>query len=381
MVDVAIVGIGIHPFGRFDGVSGQDMGLFAARQALKDAGVEWQDIQFAFGGSQDAGEADTLVSRLGLTGIPFVNVANGCATAGSALALAANAIDTGQYDLGLVVGFDKHPRGAFAPDPSVLGLGQWYGDIGLMLTTQFFAMKIKRYMHDHDISLSTLAKVAVKAYANGARNPNAWRRTPRTEAEVLGARMLNYPLTQYMLCSPNEGGAAVVVCRADHAHRYSPRPVYLRGVGLRTRRFGSFEVMAPWLPIEQADAPTVDAAKACFEAAGIGPEEVDVAQIQDGEVGAEIMHMAENGLCKDGEQEALIQAGETQIGGRLPINTDGGLLANGEPIGASGLRQVYETVLQLRGLAGERQVPGEPKVGYTQVYGAPGTGATTLLTT
>jgi acetyl-CoA acetyltransferase len=139
--------------------------------------------------------------------------------------------------------------------------------------------------------------------------------------------------------------------------------------------------MAPWLPIEQGDAPTVDAAKACFEAAGIGPEEVDVAQLQDGEVGAEIMHMAENGLCKDGEQEALIQAGETQIGGRMPINTDGGLLANGEPIGASGLRQVYETVLQLRGQAGERQVPGNPRVGYTQVYGAPGTGATTLLTT
>jgi acetyl-CoA acetyltransferase len=380
-MDVAIVGIGIHPFGRFDGVSGQDMGLFAARQALKDAGVEWQAVQFAFGGSQDGGNADTLVSRLGLTGIPFINVHNGCATAGSALTLAANAIDTGQYELGLVVGFDKHPRGAFAPDPAILGLEQWYGEIGLMLTTQFFAMKIRRYMHDHDISQSTLAKVAVKAFANGALNPNAWRRTPRTEQDVLESRMLNYPLTQYMLCSPNEGAAALVVCRADQAHRYTDHPVYLRGVGLRTRRFGSFEVMAPWLPIEQADAPTVDAAKACFEVAGIDPAEVDVAQLQDGEVGAEIMHMAENGLCKDGEQEALIQAGETQIGGRMPINTDGGLLANGEPIGASGLRQVYETVLQLRGQAGERQVPGSPKVGYTQVYGAPGVGATTLLTT
>ncbi|MGN6474832.1 MAG: thiolase C-terminal domain-containing protein, partial [Mycobacteriales bacterium] len=147
-----------------------------------------------------------------------------------------------------------------------------------------------------------------------------------------------------------------------------------------TRRFGAFEVMAPGLPNEQADTPTVDAAKACVDAAGLRPEDVDVAQIQDGEVGAEIMHMAENGLCKDGEQEALIQAGETQIGGRMPINTDGGLLANGEPIGASGLRQVYETVLQLRGQAGDRQAPGNPKVGYTQVYGAPGTGATTLLT-
>ena len=108
---------------------------------------------------------------------------------------------------------------------------------------------------------------------------------------------------------------------------------------------------------------------------------MQVAQIQDSESGAEIMHMAENGFCADGEQEALIQAGETEIGGRLPINTDGGLIANGEPIGASGLRQIYEVCLQLRGDAGARQVPGSPRVGFTQVYGAPGVGCCTLLTT
>jgi acetyl-CoA C-acetyltransferase len=139
--------------------------------------------------------------------------------------------------------------------------------------------------------------------------------------------------------------------------------------------------MAPWLPIERTDAPTVDAAKACFEMAGVGPSDVQVAQVQDSEAGAEVMHMAENGFCEHGEQEAMIRAGDTEIGGRLPINTDGGLIANGEPIGASGLRQIYEVVLQLRGDAGERQVPGDPRVGYTQVYGAPGVGACTLLTT
>jgi acetyl-CoA acetyltransferase len=156
--------------------------------------------------------------------------------------------------------------------------------------------------------------------------------------------------------------------------------VFVQGVSLRTRRFGSFEVMSPWLPLQRSPAPTVDASKACFEMAGIGPEDVDVAQIQDSESGAEVMHMAENGFCEDGEQEAMIQGGETEIGGRLPINTDGGLIANGEPIGASGLRQIHEIVLQLRGDAGERQVPGEPRVGYTQVYGAPGVGACTILT-
>jgi acetyl-CoA acetyltransferase len=385
-MNTAIVGIGIHPFGRHDGVSAMDMGVYAARQALRDAGMEWGDLQFAVGGSMmgmqgTEASPDTMVGRLGLSGVPFINVMNGCATAGSALAVACNAIQAGMYDNALVVGFDKHPRGAFDPDPSILGLGKWYGDVGLMLTTQFFAMKINRYMHDYGISEDTLAKVAAKNFRNGSLNPNAWRQKPISEDEIRQSRMLNYPLTQYMFCSPDEGAAAVVVCRADQASEYTDRPVRVRAVSVKTRRFGSFEVMAPWLPVERTDSPTVDAARACFERAGIGPDEVQVAQIQDSESGAEIMHMAENGFCADGEQEAMIQAGETEIGGRLPINTDGGLIANGEPIGASGLRQIHEICLQLRGDAGQRQVPNAPRVGYTQVYGAPGVGCCTLLTT
>jgi acetyl-CoA acetyltransferase len=113
--------------------------------------------------------------------------------------------------------------------------------------------------------------------------------------------------------------------------------------------------------------------------AGVGPEDVDVAQLQDTESGAEIMHMAENGFCRDADQEALLREGATEIGGRLPINTDGGCLANGEPIGASGLRQVHELCLQLRGDAGARQVPGTPRIGYSHVYGAPGVSAVTIL--
>jgi acetyl-CoA C-acetyltransferase len=123
----------------------------------------------------------------------------------------------------------------------------------------------------------------------------------------------------------------------------------------------------------------VDASRAVYEQAGIGPQDVQVAQLQDSEAGAEIMHLADNGFCADGEQERLIAEGATEIGGRLPVNTDGGLLANGEPIGASGMRQIHEIVLQLRGDAGPRQVPGDPRVGYTQVHGAPGIGACTVL--
>ena len=130
---------------------------------------------------------------------------------------------------------------------------------------------------------------------------------------------------------------------------------------------------------DAAPSPTVQASRAAFEMAGIGPEDIDVAQIQDTEVGHELMHMAENGFCADGEQEALIRDGATEINGKLPINTDGGLLANGEPVGASGLRQVYEVCLQLRGQAGQRQVPNSPKVGYTHVYGFPGVSCVTVL--
>jgi acetyl-CoA acetyltransferase len=378
-MDVAIVGIGMHPFGRHDGVSGRMQAVHAAHRALEDAGIGWEQVQFAFGGSSDAGNADTLVSDLGLTGLPFINVENGCATGGSALTMADTTIRAGAYDLGVAVGFDKHPRGAFNADPEEWGIGAWYGETGLMLTTQFFAMKIRRYMHEFGISSSTLATVAAKAYRNGSLNPNAWRRTPLSEEDIAGSPMISDPLTQYMFCSPGEGAVALVLCRADRAREYTDRPVYLRAVTLRSRRFGSFEVFSPWLAVDRADSPTVDASRAAFEAAGIGPEDIDVAQIQDTESGAEIMHMAENGLCKHGEQESLLAAGATEIGGTLPINTDGGCIANGEPIGASGLRQVFETVLQLRGDAGPRQVPGRPRTGFTHVYGAPGISACTVI--
>ncbi|HEX9684128.1 MAG TPA: thiolase family protein [Acidimicrobiales bacterium] len=379
MSGVAIIGIGMHAFGRTEGMSGMDQGVVAARRALADAGLRWSDIEFAVGGSMQGPQPDSMVSRLGLTGLPFTNVVNGCATGGTALATAANAIESGRADVAITIGFDKHERGAFRISSDSKG-PDWYGGSGLALTTQFFGMKITRYMHQYGISQSTLAKVAEKAFRNGSLNPMAWRRKPLSEQEVLDSAMLSWPLTQYMFCSPGEGGVALILCDAKKATQYTEHPVYLRASVMRTRRYGSFEVLAPSLALEHNDGPTADASRDAYEAAGIGPSDVDVAQLQDTESGAEVMHMAENGFCEHGEQEAMIQAGDTEIGGRLPINTDGGCLANGEPIGASGLRQVCESVLQLRGDAGERQVPGHPQVAYTHVYGAPGISAVTVLT-
>jgi acetyl-CoA acetyltransferase len=378
--DVAIVGVGMHPFGRHQGVTGLQMAAVAARRALADAGVRWDEVDFAAGGSDAGGNADTSVSSLGLTGLPFINVKNGCATGGSALTTAHAMLVSGQAEVALVVGFDKHPPGAFNPLPEEWGIGSWYGETGLMLTTQFFAMKIQRYMAEHAITASTLAKVASKAFANGSRNPNAWRRKPLSDDEVLASKMVNHPLTQYMFCSPGEGAVALVLARGRRIGELARMPVYLRSVAFRTRRFGSFEVFSPSVAIDSAPSATAEAAAAAFEQAGIAPGDVDVAQVQDTESGAEVMHMAETGLCEHGEQEDLVQSGATRLEGRLPINTDGGCLANGEPIGASGLRQVHEIVLQLRGDAGDRQIPGRRRVGFTQVYGAPGVSACAVLT-
>ncbi len=379
MHDVAIVGVGIHPFGRFPGKSAITMGAEAIRSACADAGVTWADIQYAVGGSFEVDNPDAVVAQLGTTGIPFMNVYNGCATGASTLVATADAIRLGKYDIAVAVGMDKHGTGAFTSDPLHYAAPAWYGEIGHFLTPKFFGMKINRYMFDHGISADTLARVAAKNYRNGVINPNAFRRKAIPEEEIHASPMLNYPLRHYMFCSPNEGAAAAVLCRADKAHLYTSKPIFLKASELRTRSYGAYEVHSSWSAVDGKEAPTVYAAQAAFETAGIGPGDVDIAQLQDTDSGAEIIHMAENGLCEHGEQESMLAEGATEIGGRLPVNTDGGLIANGEPIGASGLRQVHELVLQLRGQAGDRQVQGDPQVGYAQVYGAPGTAAATIL--
>ncbi len=379
MDDVAIIGVGLHPFGRFDKTAMQ-MGAEAIDIALKDAGIDWSAIQFGVGGSYEISNPDAVTRLVGLTGIPFTNVFNACATAASATQLCADTIRLGKYDIGIAIGMDKHPRGAFTDDPAKLALPQWYAQNGQFVTTKFFGMKANRYLHDHNVSPQTLAKVAAKNFRNGALNPNAFRRKPISEEEILHSTMLNYPLTQYMFCAPDEGAAAVVMCRGDIAHRFTAKPVYLRTAEIRTRRYGAYEVHATSAPLDEDSSPTVYAARAAFEAAGMGPEDVDVIQLQDTDAGAEVIHMAETGFCADGEQERLLADGATEIGGSMPVNTDGGLIANGEPIGASGLRQVHELVRQLRGEAGDRQVPGGPKVGFAQVYGAPGTASATIVT-
>jgi acetyl-CoA acetyltransferase len=377
--DIAIIGVGIHPFGRYQDRSALEMGAVAIGRALRDAGVDWSGVGSLYAGSLEVANPEAVTGLTGMTGIPARATLSGCATGNSLLTLAARDVLLGEAEIAVGVGLDKHPRGAFGADPAVAGLPQWYGDQGMFLTTHYFGTKIMRYMHDHSISDETLARVAAKNSANGALTDHAWRRKAMSVEAILGSPVVNAPLRQFMYCNPNEGAAAVVVCRAEVARKYSDTPIYLRASTLRSRRDGAYELLRTSIELPLQPGTTAEAAKAAYEQAGIGPDDVDVAQLQDTDAGSEVIHMAETGLCKDGEQEALLHDGATEIGGRLPINTDGGLLANGEPVGASGLRQVYELVHQLRGTAGDRQVPGNPRVALAQLYGSPGTAAVAIL--
>ena len=357
------------------------MAAVAARAALADAGIGWEEVDFAAGGSDAAGNADTTVSVLGLTGVPFINVRNGCATGGSALATAHAMLSAGSADVALVVGFDKHPPGAFNPLPEDWGLGSWYGETGLMLTTQFFAMKIQRYMAEH----AHQRVDARQGRVEGLRQRRAQSERVAPPAALArrrcsASKMVNNPLTQYMFCSPGEGAVALVLARGERAKALARTPIHLRSVAFRTRRFGSFEVFSPSIPHRvravadgRGGGGRVRAGRASAPRTSTSPS------FRTRSPARRSCTSPRRACAEHGEQESLIQSGATRLDGRLPINTDGGCLANGEPIGASGLRQVHEVVLQLRGEAGERQVAGPRRVGFTQVYGAPGVSACTVL--
>ena len=306
---------------------------------------------------------------------------NGCATGGVALMTARNGLLAEGRDLACVVGYDNHARGAFNASPGRYGIGDWYGQTGMMVTTSYFALKIQRYLHEHGIDPRTLGYASEKAFAYATDHPYAWRRKPVSVDEAMDADMINDPLTRFMFCSPDAGAVSLVLARGSRAFDLCDRPVRLASVELRGRRPGSFEVFSTWLSPGERTSPSIDAAKAAFDSAGIRPADVQVAQLQDTESGAEIIHLAETGLVEHGAQAEGYLNGDFLIDGRLPVNTDGGLLANGEPVGASGLRQVHEVVRQLQGRADGQQVPGGPSIGFTHVYGAPGISACTVLTT
>jgi acetyl-CoA acetyltransferase len=351
---VAIAGAGIHPFGRFEGKSVVDLGVEAVQMALKDAGVGRIRVQAAYCGTVYSGVAagHRVLTALGATGIPIMNVEAGCASGGAALQVGVEAIRSGQYDCVLVFGMEKMPRGMIRSsfwEP-------WAEQMGLSPAPAYFALRAQRLMRESGVTRAQLAQVSVKNHRNGVDNPYAMFRKPFTIEQVLNSAMVCDPLTLYMLCSPNEGAAAVVLRPAAGA----PGEVIVAGAALRSHLPGS--VLGEHTPLcglidDDVTSPTESAARAAYDGAGVGPEDLDVVELQDTESGRELQSYEELLLCPRGECGKWISDGITERSGKLPVNVSGGLLAKGEPLGASALGQIVELTWQLRGAAGRRQVP------------------------
>ncbi|MBM3672331.1 MAG: thiolase family protein [Actinobacteria bacterium] len=353
MTGVQITGIGLHPFGRFDAKTTTDMGVVAVQSALRDAGRP--KFQAAFCATAYAGVASghKVLGALGLTGVPIVDVEAGCASGGAALMLAAGAVRAGQYDTVLVFGIEKMPKGIIRSS----FFEPWREEAGLAATPSYFALRAQRLMRESGITKQHLAQVVVKNRANGVDNPDAMFQKPTTVDDVLASRVVCEPLHLHMLCSPNEGAAAVVLqCDASSANG-----VTLAAAVLRSHLPGSVLGEAtPMSGIDDSDItpPSALAANAAYEEAGIGANDLDVVECQDTDAARELLSYEELGLCAKGDQPRMVDDGTTARGGALPVNPSGGLLSKGEPLGASALGQVVELTTQLRGAAGARQVDG-----------------------
>jgi acetyl-CoA acetyltransferase len=370
---VEIAGVGIHPFGRFD-TSVTQMGVVAVRAALDDA--DNPPIEAAFCGTAYSGVAagHKVMSALANTGMPIVDIEAGCASGAAALQLAAGAIRAGQYESVLVFGIEKMPKGVIRSS----FFEPWREQAGLAATPSYFALRAQRLMRERDITKSDLAEVVVKNRAHGVHNPNAMFRKTVTAEEVLASRVVCEPLHLWMLCSPNEGAAAVVL-RGRPSR--TAGAVELAAACLRSHLPGSVLGEAtPMAGIDDADItpPSGLAAAQAYEQAAVGPDDIDVVECQDTDAARELLAWEELGLCEPGEQAALLASGAHHLGGRRPVNPSGGLLAKGEPLGASALGQVVELVHQLRGQATNRQVL-DARVGLAHTVGRGANASVCLL--
>ncbi len=348
--DVVILGVGLHKFGRFPEKRLEDTAREAALMALKDAGVDYKDIEAGFCGHVFPGTAVglRLFSELGLTGIPVTNVELACASSSRGVMLAADAIAGGSYDLALVIGAEKMPRG-------LLGGGameaSYQSLMGLFLMPGAYALMAQRHMHEFGTKPEHFAKVSEKSHRNGALNPYAQYQEPLSLEKIMDSRMIAEPITLYQ-CSPTtDGASAVVVASAEKARQFTDNPIYLRAWAGATPIYNGDEP-------ELSEGPTDIIAGKCYEKAGVGPEDIDVVQVHDAFTPGEILSIEHLGLVPEGEGGPFVWEGGTEITGKIPVNTDGGLLSRGHPLGATGGAMITELTRQLRGEAGPRQVEG-----------------------
>lgn len=380
MTEVVIQGIGIHPFGRFD-TSYEEMGAAAARAALRDANVEWRQIQAAYLSRMylPATSAARIFRRLGSTDISVMDIEAACASGGVALRQAVLAIRSGEIDLALVLGCEKMPRGFM--DPAML-YSPWQIELGAAVNPAYWAIRASRHMHDWGTTEQQIARVAVKSHRNSVHNPHAMYRKPFSLEEILNSPLVCDPIRLLEICAPNDGAAAVVIASAKRAAEIglTGPTIGISAIAHTIARYSAdFRCPADSMSATVNNpGPTEVTAKKAYELAGMGPDDIDCFEVQDTDAFSEIECYEDLGLCAPGDGGRLIDEGVTEIGGAKPVNMSGGLISKGEPVGASHLGQIVEIIFQLRQIAGARQVEGA-RTGLAHVLGAGGNCAVTIL--
>jgi len=390
MRDVAVVGVGMHPWGKFADKSVTELCRDAVVAALADAGIGWRDVEAVaaassrFSGGKGWGlNGNDVVEDLGSTGVPVYNMSAGCAAGANAFNVGYSLVAGGMHDVVMVVGGEKMPKGFIQTsgvedvnDPEYLR----QRCVG-MPGPSFWALLARHRMAELGTTEETYAQVAVKAHRIGKHNEYARFRQEFTLEQVLESAMVSDPLRLYEICPVSDGAAAAVICSAEAARRLTSDPVWVAGSAVATARFddGLPRGLAGIVPDGPAHHSEAAAAVAkALDQAGVEPTDLDLTELQDNTVYYELAFPEEWGLCKPGEADQLLHAGETMPTGRMPINPSGGFICFGEATTAQGVFQICELTWQLRGQAGERQVPGA-RVGLAQSLGLGGNGAAVVL--
>mgnify|MGYP001150828285 CR=1 FL=1 len=370
MREVMVAGVGLTRFDSYDGQQGRpfkefyDLGSEAILNALKDAGMEWKEIQAAFCGSVYCGTASghQTIEKIGMTGIPIVNVENACSSSSSALRLAYQAVAAELYDVVIAVGFETMPRGFIKST----AWPEWQRKMGFNVQPASYAMGAVRYMEETGATEEDFARVTVKNRRNGALNPNARFQKPVTLEEVLASRMIAKPLRLLHACPLADGGAAAILCSQDKL-KSRTKMVTIAASVLTSGTYGhvygggSAKIHTP---------DTIEVSmKQAWEMSGYGPKDMDVVQAYDTMSPGELWDLEKMGFCAQGEAPRLLREGYFDLNGKLPVNTDGGLMSRGHPLGATALAQIIEIYRQVREEAGPRQVAGA-KMGLAHAMGA-----------
>jgi len=390
MREVAIIGVGMAPWGKFPDIDLYDLGAEAARKAIADAGLEWTDIEslvsgvYKWGSEAALASGQSVAARLGETGIPITNVYQMCATATNALRVAYLSIAAGECDIALALGLDKSPGGFFSTigrEPTDSMYLRW-SMVGLS-NPAYWALDCRQRMEEYGTTEAHLAKVKVTLSKHGALNPNARYRKVFTIEEVLNSPMVCDPLRLYEICATSDGAAAAVLCSTEKARKYTSKPITVAGVGLGSSMYGDLASKLGVLCVPTTEkvpflSESARASQMAYKQAGIGPKEIDFVELPDNSSWHYLQYLETLGFCGPGEADRLLDEDALRIGGKLPVCPSGGVSSFGESLSAQGLAQICEVVWQLRGDAGERQIAGA-KVGMTQTYGMFGNSACTIL--